>query len=149
MSKEKKSKQLELRLRQPLFNSLAKIKERFELSRARWDIKKYTKSTWVWFTIVLTLFLIATQLLTIQENIVILPRQIPLLKIYIEAEKALVHVDYIYLIPGVSFLIFLMGIILSNSFYNKQRSLSNTVLWVMFLGTLVVTISLIRLINLF
>ena len=53
--KESKEKQLNLGLKQSPFNAFAKHKERFELFRAKWDTKRYTKSTWVWFSIIISI----------------------------------------------------------------------------------------------
>jgi hypothetical protein len=151
MRKKRKQKdlQLSLNLKHSLFNGLAKYKERFEMFRAQWDIKKYTKSTWVWFTIVLSLSFLITQIYTIQEKISILPNQIPIFQIYIDSNKTLPSTNYIYFIPALSLLITVVGIIFSNKYYNQEKQLSNTLLWVMFLANLVITISLIRLINLY
>jgi hypothetical protein len=141
--------QLNLKLKQSPLNGIAKYKERFELFRAKWDIKRYTKSTWVWFTIVITISLIVTQIYTIQEQINILPNQIPLFQIYVDANQTLVKTDFIYTIPGISVLILVLGVIFSNKYYNKERNLSNTLLWTMLLSNLIITTALIRLINLY
>jgi hypothetical protein len=148
--KEKEeSSQLDLNLKQSPFNSVAKYKERFGLMRAKWDIKRYTKSSWVWFTIILSLSLLVTQVLTIMENYHILPNKIPILKFYIESDSTLASTEYIYLIPVLSFLILFLGIFFSNKFYNKERDLSNTLLWTVLLGNFIMTVSLIRLINIY
>jgi hypothetical protein len=144
-----KNKQLNLKLKESPLNFLAKFKERIELSRARWDIKKYTKSSWVWFTLVISISLIVTQIYTIQESFTTLPKRIPLFQIYVDASKALAGTKYIYLIPAISILIVVTGIIFSNKYYNKKRNLSNTLLLSMLLGNLIITVALIRLINLY
>jgi O-antigen ligase len=151
MSKKSKKEidQLDLKLKQSPLNRIAKYKERFELFRAHWNIKRYTKSTWVWFTIVLSFSMLLTQIYTIQKNTSVLPKVIPLFRIYVDAENTLTPTEYIYIIPILSLLIIIVGIIFSNKYYNKQRNLSNTLLWTMFLGNLVLTLSLIRLINLY
>jgi hypothetical protein len=148
--KEKKdNNQLDLNLKESPLNSIAKYKERFGLMRAKWDIRKYTKSSWVWFTIVISISLIITQVVTILENINILPNKIPILKIYIEANSTLASTEYIYLLPSLSFLILFIGILFSNRYYNKERDLSNTLLWTVLLSNLIMTVSLIRLINIY
>jgi hypothetical protein len=151
MSKKSKSEneQLDLKLKESPLNTIAKYKERFDLFRAQWDIRRYTKSSWVWLTIILSISLVVTQVYTIQENLNILPQKIPLLQIYVDANKTLVSTDLIYLAPVTSILIIILGIIFSNKFYNKERNLSNTLLWTMFLGNLIVTVALIRLINIY
>lgn len=151
MSKKdkKKNDQLKLSLKESFFGGIAKYKNRFELFRAKWDIKRYTKSNWVWFTVVLSLSLIATQIFTILENFSSLPQRIPIFAIYIEAEKTLADRGFVYLIPAISILITVVSIIFSNRYYNKERNLSNTLLWGMFLANLVATLALIRLINLY
>jgi hypothetical protein len=151
MSKKSKKEdtQLNLKLKQSPFNKIAKYKERFELFRAHWDIRRYTKSTWVWFTIILSFSMLLTQIYTIRRNISILPKEIPLFRIYVSADSTLAPTAYIYIIPILSLLMILVGIIFSNKYYNKQRNLSNTLLWTMFLSNLILTLSLIRLINLY
>ncbi len=151
MSKKskKEEKQLNLKLKQSPFNILAKYKERFELFRAHWDIRRYTKSTWVWFTIVLSISMLLTQVYTIRSNFSVLPKEIPLFRIYVDAKSTLASTQYIYILPVLSLLIIVIAIIFSNKYYNKQRSLSNSLLWTMFLGNLILTLSLIRLINLY
>ncbi|MCK9415625.1 MAG: hypothetical protein PHG60_01585 [Candidatus Dojkabacteria bacterium] len=151
MPREKKeqNKQLGLKLKESPLNSIAKYKERFELFRAQWDIKRYTKSNWVWLIIILSVALLVTQIYTIQESIHLLPKKIPLFQIYVDANKTLAPTKYVYLIPIISASILILGIIFSNKYYNRERSLSNTLLWGVFLGNLVITISLIRLINLY
>lgn len=141
--------QLDLKLKESPLNSVAKYKERFELFRAKWDIRKYTKSNWVWFTIVLSLSLILTQIYTILDKYSILPNQIPVFQIFVDAKMALASKEFMYLFPISSLSIVLIGIIFSNKYYNKERDLSNTLLWVMFLSNLIITVALIRLINLY
>jgi len=150
-TKEKKpeEKQLDLGLKQSPFNIFTKQKERFDLFRARWDTRRYTKSNWVWFTIVLSASLIATQVVAIQENILLLPKQIPLYQLYLDNIQRLAPSSYLYLIPSVSCLLFVIGVLFSNKYYNKERTLSNLLLLTTFLATLIMTISLIRLINLY
>lgn len=143
------NQQLDLKLKESRLNSIAKYKERFELFRAKWDIRRYTKSTWVWLTIILSVSAIVTQLHTIQDSINTLPNMIPLLQVYVDSNQTLVSTNYIYLAPIISALIVILGIIFSNKYYNKERELSNTLLWTMFLGNLIITIALIRLINLY
>ncbi len=146
---EKKEDQLNLKLKESPLNGLTKYKERFELFRAKWDIRKYTKSSWVWFCIILSFSLIATQLFTILENYTLLPKKIPVFQIYINAQDRLASSSFIYLAPILSFLIVIAGIVVSNRYYNKERDLSNTLLWVMFLANMIITIALIRIINLY
>jgi membrane glycosyltransferase len=143
------NKQLNLKLKESPFNFLVKFKESIELSRAKWNIKRYTKSTWVWFTIVISISLIVTQLYTIQEEFSNLPKKFPLFQIYVDSNKTLTETVYIYLIPAISVFIIVIGIIFSNKYYNKERELANTLLLSMFLSVLVITIALIRLINLY
>lgn len=147
--KKKEEDQLELNIKHSPLNFIAKYKERFEISRARWDVKRYTKSSWVLFNIVVAIFLIITQITTIQEGFPKLPNKIPLLQIYIDATSVLTSKEYIYLMPSFSIFLLIFGIILSNKFYNKERTLSNTLLWSMLLSLFIITISLIRLTNLY
>ena len=147
--KKPKEKQLDLGLKQSPFNTITKHKERFNLFRARWDTRRYTKSTWVWFVIVISISLITTQIVTIQENIELLPTQIPLYQFFIDNTLRLTSSKYIYFIPGISGFLFVVSILFSNKYYNKERSLSNLLLLTSLLSILIMTISLIRLFNLY
>jgi len=145
----KKDDQLKLSLKQSFFSGIAKYKNRFELFRAKWDIKRYTKSNWVWFTIIISISLLVTQIYTIIEKFSSLPTKIPILQIYVDANSTLARKEFIYLIPSVSLILIIAGVIFSNSYYNKERNLANTLLWTMILGVAVATLALIRLIDLY
>ena len=147
--KRKKDDQLELNLKQSVFSGIAKYKNRFELFRAKWDIKRYTKSNWVWFTIIISLSLLITQIYTIVEKFSSLPTKLPILQIYIDANKTLIAKDLIYLIPAISLILIIVDVIFSNKYYNKERNLANTLLLSMVLGVGIATIALIRLIDLY
>jgi hypothetical protein len=151
MSKKdiKKDPQLKLSLKESFFSGIATYKNRFELFRAKWDIKRYTKSNWVWFTIIISLSLLVTQIYTILEDFSSLPTKIPIFQIYIDAQKTLAKKEFIYLIPGISILVIILGILFSNKYYNKERNLANTLLWSMLLSVAVATLALIRLIGLY
>jgi len=148
VSKQKKQ-QLNLKIRQSPLNIFTKYKERVETFKVKWDIRKYTKSFWVWLTIVLSISLIITQVYTIYEKFFNLPKKIPLFQMYVNSSAVLAETNYIYLIPVVSITIITAGIIFSNKYYNKERDLSNTLLLGMFLANLIITIALIRLVNLY
>jgi formate hydrogenlyase subunit 3/multisubunit Na+/H+ antiporter MnhD subunit len=147
--KKPKEKQLNLGLKQSPFNILIKQKERFDLFRARWDTKKYTKSNWVWFTIITSISLIITQFVTIKENLNLLPKQVPIFQFYIDNSQRLASDKYIYIMPLLSIFILLLTIIFSNKYYNKERDLSNTLLLISLLSILLITTALIRIINLY
>ena len=152
MPKEDKKKgddQLKLNLKQSFFSGIAKYKNRFEIFRAKWDIKRYTKSNWVWFTIIVSISLLITQIYTILEKFSLLPTKLPILQIYIDANRTLIGRDLIYLIPGISLLLIVIDVIFSNKYYNKERNLANTLLLSMMLGVMIATIALIRLIDLY
>ena len=145
----KERSQLDLNLKESPLNSVTKYTERLSLMRAKWDIRRYTKSGWVWFTVIISISLLITQILTIIDNYNKLPNKIPILKIYIESDSTLASTEYIYLIPILSFLMIFLGIFFSNKFYNKERNLSNTLLWTVLLSSFIMTVSLIRLVNIY
>jgi cytochrome b subunit of formate dehydrogenase len=146
---DKKSSQLKLSLKESFLGGIAGYKNRFELFRAKWDIKKYTKSNWVWFTLIISISFLVTQIYTIVENFPLLPTRIPIFPIYIDANDTLAKKDFTYLLPGISLILIITGIIFSNRYYNKERNLSNTLLWTMLLSVTVITLALIRLISLY
>ena len=144
-----KEKQLDLGLKQSPLNNIVKHKENLERFKAKWDIRKYTKSSWVWFTIVISISLITTQIYTVIEHINLLPKKFPLYQFYVDNTERLVSSEMVYLVPAVSLILLIIGIIFSNKFYNKERNLSNTLLMVMLCSIIIITVSLIRLINLY
>lgn len=147
--KESKEKQLDLGLKHHPFNIFSKYRERFELTRARWDTRKYTKSTWVWFSITLSIALITTQIITIQEQFSLLPQEIPIFQFYIDNIQRLAPFQMIYSIPATSAMIFVFGVIFSHKYYGSEKNLSNVLLLTMFLSISIISISLIKLLNLY
>ena len=147
--KPKREKQLDLGLKQSPLNNIVKHKENFELLRARWDIRKYTKSSWVWFCIVISISLIVTQGFSIVENITLLPMKFPLYQFYVDNTQKLTSSEYIYMAPAISIILLIVGIFFSNKFYNKERNLSNTLLLLMLTSIATITVALIRLIHLY
>lgn len=147
--KKPKEKQLNLGLKQSPLNIFRKYRDEISSLKARLDIRKYSKSTWVWFCIILSTSFIITQIYSVQQSLTTLPERIPLYQIYVDNTQRLSDTDFIYLIPGLSLIILLTGIGISNRMYNKERNLSNVLLLTMLISIATMSIALIRLINLY
>ena len=122
MTKKKKEKQLELTLPDTPKNIYYKYKNQYELWLAGIETKKFVKDPLTWFVIITSLALIATQVYTIQSKTRI-PSKVPVFNYFLNPSKRLVANQYIYFFPVLCFLILLCTIVLSNSYYHKEREL--------------------------
>ena len=122
MTKKKKEKQLELTLPDTPKNIYYKYKNQYELWLAGIETKKFIKDPLTWFVIITSLALTATQVYTIQSKTQI-PSKVPIFNYFPNPSKRLVANQYIYFFPILCFLILLCTIVLSNSYYHKEREL--------------------------
>lgn len=122
MTKKKKEKQLELTLPDTPKNIYYKYKNQYELWLAGIETKKFVKDPLTWFVIITSLALTATQVYTIQSKTQI-PSKVPIFNYFPNPSKRLVANQYIYFFPILCFLILLCTIVLSNSYYHKEREL--------------------------
>jgi hypothetical protein len=122
MTKKKKEKQLELTLPDTPKNIYYKYKNQYELWLAGIETKKFIKDPLTWFVIITSLALTATQVYTIQSKTQI-PSKVPIFNYFLNPLKRLAANQYIYFFPILCFLILLCTIVLSNSYYHKEREL--------------------------
>ena len=122
MTKKKKEKQLELTLPDTPKNIYYKYKNQYELWLAGIETKKFVKDPLTWFVIITSLALTATQVYTIQSKTQI-PSKVPIFNYFLNPLKRLAANQYIYFFPILCFLILLCTIVLSNSYYHKEREL--------------------------
>jgi len=122
MTKKEKERQLELSLPSTPKNIYYKYKNQYELWLAGIETKKFVKDPLTWFIILTSLSLIATQVYTIHQESKI-PTKIPFFNYFLNPSKRLIPDQYIYLFPILCFLTILCTILLSNSYYYKERYL--------------------------
>lgn len=122
MTKTEKERQLELSLPNTPKNIYYKYKNQYELWLAGIETKKFVKDPLTWFIILTSLSLIAVQVYTIQQETNI-PTKIPFFNYFLNPSKRLIANQYIYLSPILCLLILLCTIVLSNSYYHKERDL--------------------------
>ena len=123
MSKKKKEKQLDFNLHNAPKNIYYKYKEQYELWLAGLETKKYIKDPLTWFTIITSVSLIATQLYIVETREKV-PEKVPIFNYYLNPAKRLVPDEYIYLLPFLSLSVLIATILLSNSYYHRERELS-------------------------
>ncbi len=148
MTKMEKKRQLELSLPNTPKNIYYKYKNQYELWLAGIETKKFVKDPLTWFVILTSLSLIAVQLYTIRQKNSI-PTKIPLFNYFLNPSKRLVSSQYIYIYPVFCLLILLSTIILSNSYYYKERGLTNILEVVCLLANTSICIIFLKLILIF
>lgn len=148
--KDKKTKetQLDFGLKNSPENTYYKYKGKYSLWLAGLDTKKLLKDPLVWLTIITSLSFIATQVYTIRETSQ-MPTRIPIFNYYIDFAPRLVESIWIYILPTIGLLTLIAGIIVSNSYYHKERVLTKTLLLVTLLTNLSICVIFFKLINTF
>ncbi len=130
--KKEKEKQLDFGLRNTPKNVYYKYKDQYELWLAGLETKKFIKDPFTWFSIIISLTFIITEIFTIETSGAI-PSKIPILNYYTNPIKRLSSNEYIYLFPLLGIVTLLGSIVLSNRFYHKERDLAKVLLLIMLL----------------
>ncbi len=144
MKKEKKEKQLQFGLKSAPKNIYYKYKDQYELWLAGLETKKYIKDPLTWFSIILSLSLISTQIYIIESKDKI-PQQVPLFNYFLNPSKRLLPNEFIYLFPLGCLLILFLTIFLSNRYYHKERDLSKVIIIVTLLVNLSICLVFLKL----
>lgn len=133
--KESKEQQLQFGLKDTPKNIYYKYKDQYEVWLAGLETRKYVKDPLTWFTLVISLTFVITEISILESNTKI-PSKIPLFNYFIAPSERLVIKDLAYLFPALSLLIVMVSIYLSNLYYHKERDLSKTLLIAMLISTL-------------
>ncbi|MGI6423305.1 MAG: hypothetical protein ACOX0X_01615 [Candidatus Dojkabacteria bacterium] len=145
---EKKEKQLDFGLKNPPQNVYYKYKDQYELWLARLETNKFMKDILVWFTLIISISLIFTQIYTI-ETLDRLPSKIPVFSYYLTLSSRLVSSHWIYLYPIISIVILLTGMYISNKYFHKERDLAKTLLITILLANISLAIIFMKLVYTF
>lgn len=147
-TKERKEKQLDFGLKNPPQNIYYKYKDQYELWLSKVEIYKFINDTLVWFVLVMSISLIATQIYTIQD-IDILPTKIPVFNYFFTLALRLADSSWIYMYPAMSTITLIIGLIFANRYYHRERELSKTLLVTVLLTTLSLSVILLKLVYTF
>lgn len=145
--KKKKEKQLDFGLKNNPKNIYFKYKDQYELWLAGLETKKYFKDPLLWFTIVISASLLFTQGYTIRNSTI--PSKIPVLNYLIYPGNRLASTNFIYLFPILGGSILIAGIMLSRSYYHKERQLSKILMIVILLTNMSLCLIFLRLFIIF
>jgi len=151
MEKTKKGeqeKQLDFGLKNPPQNIYFKYKDQYELWLSKLETHRFMRDVLTWFVLIMTSFLIFTQVYTIQE-LGHLPTKIPIFNYYFTLSMRLVDSNWIYMYPITGIFLLSLGMFCANKFYHKEKELSKTLLVVVFLANVSLTIIFMNLVNTF
>ena len=146
--KEEKQKQLNFGLKNSPQNIYFKYKDQYEVWLAGLETKKFMKDILTWFTIILSITFIFTEIYLIETHEQ-LPSRIPIFNYFINSSKRLTVNELIYLYPFLSTLMLILTTITANHYYHKERSLSKILLVVMLLVNLSLCLIFLKLLYTF
>jgi len=144
--KPKKEKQLDLGLKQSPKNLLYKFRKSFSNFLVRFEIKEYLRNPFTWFVIILSLSFIATQIYILVNELPSYPQELPLWQNQTSLGKRLANKNLLYSIPIICGSVLILGGILSNVFYHKEKFLSKMLLLSVLLSIIGLTFSFLKLI---
>lgn len=146
--KDTKEKQLEFGLKNPPQNIYYKYKDQYELWLSRLEVYKFMNDTLTWFILIISISLISTQIYSIQ-NIESMPSKIPIFGYFLTLSLRLADSIWIYIYPGISTIVVLIGFIFANKYYHRERELSKALLISVLLSTLSLSVILLKLVYTF
>lgn len=143
---KKEETQLNLGLKNNLFNNFFKLRGRFQLKLAYFETKKFVRSPITWIYIVLTTLFLTVQGYIIQQLFDRLPTQIPLFTYLLDSSKKLISKDYILIIPGITLFTMILSIHFANKYYHQEKYMSSFIMTSMLSLSILLTILLFRII---
>jgi hypothetical protein len=144
--KPKKEKQLDLGLKQSPKNLFYKFRQSFSNFLVRFEIKEYLRNPFTWFVITLSLSFIATQIYILINELPTYPQELPIWQNQTSLNKRLADKNLLFFIPILCGSVLLLGTILSNVFYHKEKFLSKILLLAVLLSVTGLTFSFLKLI---
>lgn len=144
--KPKKEKQLNLGLKQSPKNWLYKIKYKVSDTLIRFEIKEFLRNPFTWMVIILSICFTATQIYILVNHLSSYPNELPLWQNQTSLGKRLESREYLYILPIISSSILVLGSLLSNIFYHKEKFLSKMLLLSVLLSVSSLTIAFLKLV---
>ncbi|MHC1716566.1 MAG: hypothetical protein AB9915_01540 [Candidatus Dojkabacteria bacterium] len=146
---EKEVQQLGLGIKEPFKNKFYNIKRKVDYVILKFEVKKFLKDPLVWATLVISLVMIASQILLIQKNFSSLPTYLPIFQTFVVVTSKLVPKELIYIYPCISAVIFLFGTTVISNYYNREKSLTKILLFTILFTCISQSIILIDLVRIF
>lgn len=145
---KKKEKQLNLGLKNTPANIYYKYKDRYDVWSAGLETRKFLKDIFTWFVVILSITFIATEVYLI-VNKGSIPSEIPIFNYFVAPAERLVSDMWIYVYPLIGSTVLLIGILIANMFYHKERELSKILLLTVLLTNFSLCIIFLKLLHTF
>ena len=146
--KKEKEMQLDFGLKNTPKNIYFKYKDQYDIWLAGFETKKFVKDSFTWFTLIISLSFVVTEIITIDQEDAI-PSKIPLLNYYINPARRLVSEEYIYLFPILGVIVIISSLIIAGKSYHRERDLSRILLLAMLLSNLSLCLIFLKLFLIF
>ncbi len=140
-------KQLPLGLKHSFFNMFKDKQKKFFDWFMVFELHKFAKDLQVWVFLSAIFSLIAYQLITIINRFGQLPHILPILQTVTDDRGKLLATNFLYLLPASSIIILVLSYVLSYKFYEKNKDLVLYFLLISTITTVVITISLLKIIG--
>lgn len=121
-------KQLDLGIKDPFKNKILKIKGKTDVMILQFEVRKFLKDTFFWFVVVFDAIMLLQQGFWLYKNIEKFPLLTPILNYNLTPESRLADRNLLYIIPLISLISIIIGIIATIKYYNKEKVLTRFIL---------------------
>ena len=144
---EEKTKQLDLGMKEPFKNKLFKLKGKTDKALLQIEVKKFFKDAFFWFVITFTTAMLLQQGYVIYTSYNRIPTLLPILTYNLDTDKTLTDRNYIFIFPAITLFCYIIAMIVTTKFYNREKMLSKFILLCTLLTGVASTILLVYLIQ--
>lgn len=149
VKKEEQEKQLDLGIKEPFGNKVAKVKGNIKKTFIQFEVRKFLKDPFLWATLSICAVLLTQQIILIRETFADLPILLPIFRYHISIPKKLVAKEFLFVFPFISATVLSASFFLTSTYYNKEKVLVKFLLFVSILCVLAQSLILIHLTNSF
>ena len=116
--------QYDLDLKEPFSNKFWALRGKLNTKLQYLEIRRFTKSTFAWALIILSITLIATQAAYLFQYLDNFPPEIPIFLNYLDPTKRLGSSQILYALPVMSAVVLLISSLIGYRMYNLRRHLT-------------------------
>ncbi len=142
---EEKVKQLDLGIKEPFKNKFFKIKNKTDIALLQIEVKKFLRDPFFWFATIFSAGMLLQQCYIIYNTYNIIPKSLPVLTYNLATNGMLADKHFILIYPIITLFCFLLGIIITSKYYNREKVLSKFILLCTLLTAVASTILLVYL----
>lgn len=143
--KQQEEKQLDLGIKDPFKNKILKIKGKTDVMILQFEVRKFLKDTFFWFVIVSNTVMLAQQGFWLYNNFQKFPSLTPILNYNLAPENRITDKNFLFILPIISLLSIIIGVIVTAKYYNKEKMLTRFILLCTLLASISGSIILIHL----